>query len=231
MSWRDFWNNDHPIYVNDRHRTLHYEAIAQDIVALIPTPAAHVLDHGCGEALAADRVAGACAALVLFDTAPNVQARLRQRFAAVANIRVLDEADLERLPKASLDVVVCNSVLQYLDMAQFEALLAVWHGLLKPGGLLVLADVIPPDVAATTDALALMRFARAGGFVFAALRGLAATYFSNYRKLRAEVGLTTYLEAEMLELLTEHGFDGARAAHNIGHNQARMTFTAERLPG
>jgi SAM-dependent methyltransferase len=231
MSWRDFWNTDHPIYVNDRHRVLHYDGIARDIVALIPEPSAHVLDHGCGEALAADRVAKACGALALFDTAPNVQVRLRTRFADVPNISVLDETAVHALPGASLDMVVCNSVLQYLDPVQFETLLDFWHDTLKPQGLLVLADVIPPDVAATTDALALLRFAWRGGFLFAALRGLAATYFSNYRKLRAEVGLTTYTEAEMVELLTAHGFLPARAAHNVGHNQARMTFTATRLPG
>ena len=53
MNWRDYWNQDTPIYVSERHKLLHYWLIANDIVALIPSPEAAVLDYGCGEALAA----------------------------------------------------------------------------------------------------------------------------------------------------------------------------------
>ncbi len=55
--WVSVRDSDHPIYVNARHVDVHYRAIADDIVALIPSPAAHVLDHGCGEALHADQIA------------------------------------------------------------------------------------------------------------------------------------------------------------------------------
>ena len=47
MNWRDFWNRENSIYVNDRHRALHDERVARDIAALIdggfaPTAAATV---------------------------------------------------------------------------------------------------------------------------------------------------------------------------------------------
>ena len=57
MTWRDFWNGAHSIYVNERHSTLHYSGIARDIARLIPHDGAEVLDHGCGEALGAGEVA------------------------------------------------------------------------------------------------------------------------------------------------------------------------------
>ena len=59
FTWRDFWNRDNSIYVSERHKTLHYREIAADIAALSPHRFAHILDHGCGEALSADRVAAA----------------------------------------------------------------------------------------------------------------------------------------------------------------------------
>ena len=31
MKWRDFWNRDNPIYVNERHKVLHYDRIARGI--------------------------------------------------------------------------------------------------------------------------------------------------------------------------------------------------------
>jgi hypothetical protein len=30
MDWISFWNSDHPIYVNARHRDVHYRGIAEE---------------------------------------------------------------------------------------------------------------------------------------------------------------------------------------------------------
>ena len=57
--WIAFWDSEHSIYVNARHRDVHYRRIAQDIRAHLPAGAA-VLDYGCGEALHADLVADVC---------------------------------------------------------------------------------------------------------------------------------------------------------------------------
>jgi SAM-dependent methyltransferase len=229
MSWREFWDNQHSIYVSERHRLLHYDRIAKDIAAFIPSADAVVLDYGCGEASSADRLVGRCAKLYLVDVAPSVFAKLRRTFAGEAKIGVLSEDDFLLLPETSLDMVVCNSVLQYLRADEAARLIEVWHDKLKPGGRLVIGDVIPPDVSTLDDVKALLTFAWQGGFLFAALRGLAQTFFSNYRTLREEIGLTTYTEDDMLTLLSQQGFVDERAAHNIGHHQGRMTFIATRL--
>ncbi len=57
MNWLTFWDSPHSIYVNVRHKDVHYRVIAQAIAALVPSPQARVLDYGCGEALHADIVA------------------------------------------------------------------------------------------------------------------------------------------------------------------------------
>jgi SAM-dependent methyltransferase len=229
MSWREFWNNPHSIYVNERHRLLHYGRIAKDIAALIPSPHAIVLDYGCGEAISAEDAACQCGHLYLFDTAPSVQDKLRRRFANEPKIAVLDEAGFLGLPEAGLDIVVCNSVLQYLRADEAARLISIWHDKLKIGGRLVLGDVIPPDLNAIDDVKALLTFAVQGGFLIAALKGLVATFFSNYRKLREEIGLTTYSEDDMSSLLAAHGFKAERIAQNIGHHQARMTFIGTKI--
>jgi len=50
---------------------------------------------------------------------------------------------------------------------------------------------------------------------------------SDYWRLRSRLGLSRYSEAEMIERLAAAGFSARRAATNIGHNQARMTFLAQ----
>ena len=229
MTWREYWNADTPIYVNDRHKVLHYQLVARDIAAMVPGPDAVVLDHGSGEALSADRVAAACARLYLCDGAPLVRERLQARFRAEPKIVVIAPDAVAEIDDHSVDLVVVNSLLQYLSIEGFTDLLGLWRLKLKPDGQLVLADVIPHDSAATDDVRALLGFAWSGGFVAAALRGLVRTALSDYRRLRAELGLAHYDEAEMIGILQERGYAARRRPENIGHNQTRMTFVATPL--
>ena len=226
MNWRDYWNQDTPIYSGERHKLLHYRLVANDIIGLIPSGDGVVLDYGCGEALFADRVAAKCARLYLSDAAPLVRDRLNERFGGNRRIAVLSPDDVANLDDASLDLIVVNSLLQYLSLDELRALLKLSQVKLKGGGRLVLADVIPPDVSPVTDARALLSFAWRGGFLRSALLGLARTAFSEYRKIREEIGLSQYSEEEMIEILDEAGFSAGRAPRNLGHNPARMTFVA-----
>lgn len=225
MSWQEFWNADTPIYVNARHRALHYARVAQDIARLVP-PGARVLDFGCGEAQAADVVAGACGRLYLCDSAALARSRLSARFAGAANITVLSPEEAAALPDGVLDLIVVNSVIQYLRIEDLRALLRAWRGQLAPGGRLVLADVLPEKTSAWRDAAALLSFALRGGFFWAAIAGLARTAVSDYARLRRELGLLKFDEAAMLALLRESGFAARRFRPNLGGNQARMAFEA-----
>jgi SAM-dependent methyltransferase len=205
---------------------VHYRLIAQEIAALVPSRQARALDYGCGEALHAEIVAAACGELMLCDGAPSVRAGLMARFSADAKIRVLSPDDVERLPQGALDFIVLHSVAQYLSAEQLRALLATFRHIVAPGGIVLLSDVIPPQLSAAADVAALLRFAAGRGFLLAALGGLVRTLFSDYRRLRARFGLAHYSEADMLRMLEAAGFAAERAARNVGHNQARMAFFA-----
>jgi SAM-dependent methyltransferase len=225
--WIAFWNSEHSIYVNARHREVHYRTIAQDIARIVrsrTSAVGAVLDYGCGEALSADIVAATTRRLILCEAAPMVRAALERRFAGNAGIEVRTPEAVAALPAKSLDVIVLHSVAQYLTTNELDAMLALFRRLLADNGLLIVGDVIPPHVAAWTDAAALIRFAAANGFLTAALAGLARTVLSDYWRLRSQLGLTRYSEAAIIEKLARAGFSATHAPRNIGHNQARMTF-------
>jgi SAM-dependent methyltransferase len=224
--WLTFWDSAHSIYVNARHRDVHYRLIAEQIAALVPSPQARVLDYGCGEALHADRVAAVAGELLLCEGAPRVRAGIAARFAGNAKIRAVAPDEVERLPDHSLDLIVLHSVAQYLTPEELAKLCALFHRLLTADGMLVVSDVIPSDVAASTDALALLRFGAENGFFIGAVTGLVRTVLSDYWRLRTRYGLTRYGAAAMTDKLAAAGFSAQRAAHNIGHNQARMAFMA-----
>jgi SAM-dependent methyltransferase len=227
-SWIDFWNDDHAIYVNDRHKALHAARIAADIARHIPSPDAVVLDYGCGEALYAEDIAGKCGRLLLSDAAPRLREALAGRLAGRSGIEVVDPAGVERMADGTVDLVVVNSLLQYLSRDALAALLEIWRAKLAPHGRLVIADVIPPDVSPLRDAAALLAFAARGRFLGAALAGLVRTALSDYGRIRKELGFSMYEEPEFVGMLAAHGLACERVHPNFGHNQARMTFSCRR---
>jgi ubiquinone/menaquinone biosynthesis C-methylase UbiE len=224
--WIDYYDSTHTIYVSKRHRDLHFQVIARDIIGYISSPGAVVLDYACGEALSAARVADACGKLYLAEPAPGVRGRLIARFAPNMKIRVRSLDDLRKMAEKSIDLAVMNSVAQYMTPDEFDSALAVIRRLLKPGGRLILGDIMRPEVGMIRDVIALLRFALNYGFLKDALFGLLSTALSDYRQLRSRVGLQRYSETEMIKKLAVAGFTASRAHSNIGHNPWRMTFVA-----
>lgn len=226
--WIDYYNSTHTIYVSKLHRDVHFRVVATDIVGYIPSPDAVVLDYSCGEALSAPQVAAACGQLILAEPAPGVWGRLTARFAPNPKIAVRSLDDLQQVPDNSVDLAVMNSVAQYMTPAELDRAFALMRRVLKPGGRLVLGDILRPDVGAPTDVMALLKLAAANGFLIDALWGLARTALSDYWQLRQQIGLQRYGEADMIAKLKTAGFSATRAKTNIGHNPARMTFVAIR---
>jgi ubiquinone/menaquinone biosynthesis C-methylase UbiE len=224
--WIDYYDSTHTIYASKLHRDLHFQLIAKDIIAYISSPDAVVLDYACGEALSAPKVADACGKLYLAEPAPGVRGRLVARFAPNTKIRVRSLEDLRKMDEKSIDLAVMNSVAQYMTPAELDLAFATIRRLLKPGGKLVLGDILRPEVGMPKDVIALLRFAASHGFLRDALIGLVSTALSDYRQLRAKVGLQRYSETEMVGKLAASGFSASRAHVNIGHNPWRMTFVA-----
>ena len=228
-SWIDFWAGSPCLYVNERHLRVHCARIAHDLgQAIGRVPGGRVLDFGCGDALAAPALAEATGAeLLLYDGAPAVRQRLTSRFGTANGIVVLDETGWNALPPASVDVIVMISVAQYMTTSDLALLLGRMHALLKPDGAVIVGDVIPPasDLA---DLGALLVPAVRYGFIAAAVVGLLRTFFSDYRRLRAEVGLTRYTEADFIALARRSGFRAERFDPNPGFNRKRMAFRARK---
>jgi SAM-dependent methyltransferase len=225
--WISFYDFKHSvIYVNARHRDVHYRTIATDIRAYVPSAQANVFDYGCGEATSANLVAAASGHLTLVEAAPNVRASLKARYEGNPKISVLTPDEAAARPAASFDLIVMHSVAQYLSAAELDRVLKIFRTLLNPNGLVIVGDIVPARFAAPYAALALLRFAIGNGFFWAGVGGLMRIFVSDYLRLKRTVGLSHYDEAAMLAKLKAAGYAAERAPRNIGHNQRRMTFLA-----
>lgn len=226
--WIDYYDSTHTIYASKRHRDVHFETIAADIIGYIPSRDAVVLDYACGEALSAPKVAEACGKLILAEPAPGVRGRLIARFAPNTRIRVRSLDELRGMEEASVDLAILNSAAQYMTPAELDWAFDTLHWLLKPTGRLVVGDILHPKVGMARDVTALLKFGAKHGFLKDALVGLVRTALSDYRQLRTRIGLQRYTEDEMIAKLEAAGYAAERAPKNIGHNAARMTFVARR---
>jgi SAM-dependent methyltransferase len=229
QSWLDFWNAPNAIYVSRRHQKAHYAKILSGIGCFVPAGgAAVVLDWGCGDALAANDLAQACRTLLLYDRADSTRRRLLSNYAGSPKIRVLGDAELGAVASASVDLIIVNSVVQYLDRRQFVDALRLFQRLLKSDGKLLLGDIIAPDTPLVGHVTTFLGFAWQNGFFVAAVIGLARNFVSPYRKLRRDAGYACYTEMQMLGLLDDNGFVGERLASNIAVSELRSSYLARK---
>jgi SAM-dependent methyltransferase len=100
-------------------------------------PDARVLDFGCGFGLAAAVLAPAVGEIQLWDVAPAIRRRAAATTAFVANAHVLDDGVAE----GGFDVILVNSVVQYMSAGERRRWLRCWRAWLAPAGIVVLSDV------------------------------------------------------------------------------------------
>jgi SAM-dependent methyltransferase len=228
-SWLSYWNTPNKSYVSERHKRAHYDALFAGIRPHLPDRNTVVLDWGCGDALAAPQVAELGRTILLYDAAPAVRERLLERYGNSARIRVLDEAGLDLLAGSTVDLVIVNSVIQYLSQQELGDALAMFHRLLRPGGALLIGDVIGPSTGNLRHVATFLHFAWKRGFLLSAICGLALTFASPYRTLQRDVGLAAFTPAQIIRSLSQHGFAADQLSRNIAVSQHRSSYLAHKL--
>jgi 2-polyprenyl-3-methyl-5-hydroxy-6-metoxy-1,4-benzoquinol methylase len=103
---------------------------------------AAILDYGCGSGDITLPMVQAGHSVTGVDIAPGMVRKAAERalqagVSARARYRLLDDEALAEIAHAKYDVVVCSSVLEYVD--DDRALLAMFHGVLRDGGYLLVS--------------------------------------------------------------------------------------------
>ena len=166
--WRFYWEE-----LSDDQQIFHEQS--DDYVRKLESAIeldqrARVLDFGCGFGFVAQMLAPRVGELFLWDASANMRRRARVKVAGCRNIRFLDLSDSQASPRdLRFDLILVNSVVQYMTLDEFSAWLLRWRKMLAPTGRIVVSDLIPADYPAVWDFVDLLRFSARRGFLVRAI--------------------------------------------------------------
>ncbi|MGH9267601.1 MAG: class I SAM-dependent methyltransferase [Acidimicrobiales bacterium] len=218
--WRDYWeavpaDERFPFpqqageYVDDLRREIGLD------------PSASVLDFGCGFGTVAALVAPQVKTLSLWDASPAMRARAADRLRAQGNVRVA-ELGTEGTTEGPFDLILVNSVVQYMTDAELGAWIGRWAGLLSPGGRVVVSDLIRPGTGLTADLADMLRLsARHRARVAAA--GRALRELRSYSQVRRAHPLLAVDPADLCRRAEAVGLGADILPENLTHLRSRAT--------
>lgn len=202
-----------------------YRVEARDYVSRLETvlPISHdlkVMDFGCGLGFVAELLAPRVKKLLLWDASTNMARRTRQRVINLNNAYVLDRLDPNSLNGPYIDVILVNSVTQYMSAEELCLWIGRWCQMLLPGGRLVISDIVPSQARAHvfSDALLFYRFHKFSSHSFF----FAFKEFRRYWKMRKDHPLLRLSREELRDQATV-----ARLA--VEFLPANLTYRKDRL--
>lgn len=191
-----------------------------------------VLDFGCGHGLVAVLLAPLVAEVRLWDPSENMRTIAGRNTAELTNVTF---CDLSGGPGAAvsegdLDLIVVNSVVQYMPAEELTAWLRTWTSMLAPRGQVVLSDLVPSDLSRITDVLDLLRIgAGQRSPLGAARRALGG--LSRYWWTRRTVPLTRVDQDDLRRRAAAAGLETDVLADNLTHFRGRWTAVLRRPAG
>ena len=207
---------------NQRHRGMSElwvrELVAWLVAENVAGAHSNVLDYGCswfdvGAALAARvrRVDG-------FDIDPAAVAAARQRMAGCSHVTLFDA--VAQIPMRTYDVIVVNSVLQYMrdeaEVATFLRQARDW--LVSARATIVVSDVIPPQYSPARDAVDSLAVALRHGLLWPML-----THLRKAARMPAGHGRLRLAPETMTRLALSAGFACELLDRNLTPSKRRFT--------
>jgi SAM-dependent methyltransferase len=132
-----------------------------------------VLEFGCGNGFVAEVLAPRVGQLFLWDAAASMRDRTRGLLVGRNNVHFLDLSGPADPPEdVRFDLILVNSVIQYMSGAEFAGWLSRWRSLLAPGGQILISDIITPGHSVLADIPSLLAFGVRRRYLFRILRSI-----------------------------------------------------------
>jgi SAM-dependent methyltransferase len=220
-AWEPYWEtlSDH----QRMYREQAHEYVGNLISALSLDARWRVLDFGCGFGFVAEKLAPLVDELFLWDASANMRFHALANAAGHSNVRWLDLSGSQSPPTGPrFDLVLVNSVMQYMMSEEFSGWLRCWAGLLRPAGRIVVSDILCPGGGSWREIIDLLKFSARRGFAFRAFSE-ALGQLGKYGKTRRACPLTRMGPEELKRRGRAVGLTVSLPGRNLTHFPRRIT--------
>ena len=218
--WHAYWDRleEHVIF-----RVEAADYVTRLEAALGLEPGARVLDFGCGFGFVAELLALRVAELYAFDASDHMQRRAQLRLASQANVRFLAPPSATPWPAGlRFDLILVNSVIQYMPLDELQQWLGRWRAMLAPGGRLVLSDLLTENVDPLREVVELLVLSARRGCLVSVLRK-ALGELRQYTRTRRVRPLSQIAFGDLRERAGRHGLAVDFLSSNLTYKKARAT--------
>ncbi len=227
----DYWQSHYDSMAHHESLDL-FDAEARDYFARLERVVPlgdfeQVLDFGCGLGFVSELLATRVGSLFYWDYSENMLETARTRLADTANARAIDLSCPDEDQADFFDLIVINSVIQYMSEDDLSQWLNRWRGMLNGDGVLVISDLILPQPAFLKEVRDSLLFSAREGFLVRTLLKNFAQY-ARYLKVRRDAPMTRYSKERFAQLAENSGFSVSFLAENLTYRTNR--FSAQLRP-
>lgn len=185
-----------------------------------------ILDFGCGYGAIAEALAEQASVVCLWDAAESMRRTAVERLADRPNVRGVD---LERENPGQFDLILVNSVVQYMTPDELRGWLRRWRTMLAPDGCVVLSDLIPPRHSTLADLRSLLFFSLRRGYLLEAVRNVLRER-KRYGATAQAVPLLHVAQHELQRDAEAAGLTVQFLPENLTHFRGRITAVLKEKP-
>ncbi|MCY7342801.1 MAG: class I SAM-dependent methyltransferase [Pseudonocardia sp.] len=219
-TWSAYWEG-----MGHRHI---FVVEARDHVARLrrevaPRPTDRVLDFGCGFGHVVELLAPSVAGVGFWDAAAGMRRATAERTASLGTVGPVDlGGPVPESALGSFDLVLANSVVQYMTADELAGWMPRWRSLLVPEGRIVLSDIPVPGASAAVEILGMLRFAARHGFLLRAVRD-GVREARRYSRSRGSADLRRWRPEDLVRSAAAHGLHAQVLPANLTHRSGRFS--------
>jgi trans-aconitate methyltransferase len=186
-----------------------------------------VLDFGCGFGFITAMLASKVQELHFWDNSDGMLARTAKSMSRLPNAVAADLSNAELDVEHQYDLIVINSVIQYMSEEELAAWLKRWHYKLDVGAAVLISDVILPRSAFFREVYDSLKFAAGEGFLLRTL-WQDGGQFLKYLITRKQAPMSRYSQEYFSSLAQNAGFDVEILADNLTYRSSRFSAVLRR---
>jgi len=217
LDWRDYFERLQPKQQIFQAEAEYFVAKLEEAIPLSDNW--RILDFGCGFGFTARALAPKVSRVYAWDIAENMRDHAKRNTADLDGVVCPN-----RLPDhVNFDLILVNSVVQYMTIEELGEWLSRWAVLLWPAGRIVISDIIPEKINPLLDMASLLLFSLHRGFLLqAVVDGLNEV--GRYTHTRNKHPLTLLNPATVLRLAAEVGLDTFVLTRNLTYRRQRYSL-------